>query len=79
MDKEIVYSKIIDYLKNNDKASIGEIYIRFHMMNKGNLYYNSDGAEITASDIVFYIDEMYKAGIVDYEIIDGRKHYYILL
>lgn len=68
----------MDYLKANGKTSIGELYIRFHMMNKINVFNDSDVKEITAQDIVDEIDTMYKDGIVDYQYIDGEKLYYIV-
>lgn len=78
MDKKIVFSKIIDYLKINKKTSIGEMYIRFHMMNKGNTHNDFFREEITAQDIVLCIENMYKKGIIDFQYVDGEKLYYII-
>lgn len=78
LNKDMFFSEIIDYLKDNGKTSIGELYIRFHMMNKGNVYNDSDLKEITAQDIVAEIENMYKEGIVNYQYIDGEKLYYIV-
>lgn len=78
MKNDIVFPKIIDYLKVNKKASIGEIYIRFHMMNKININKSFNVEEITAQDIVSSIDIMYKKGIIDFEDVDGEKLYYIV-
>ena len=78
LNKDIFISKIIAYLKANGKTSIGELYIRFHMMNKGNLYNDFNGREITAEDIVSEIENMYNDGIIDFQYQDGEKLYYIV-
>lgn len=78
MNKDMLFSKIVDYLKVNGETSIGQLYIRFHMMNKVELYNDFSRKEITAEDIVCQIENMLKSGIINYKYIDGEKLYYIV-
>ena len=77
MNKEIITSKIMDYLKVNGKVSVSELYIRFHMMNKGKYYEDLNEEEIIAQDIVLSLNEMLEKGIIKSEYVDNEKLYYI--
>ena len=79
MSKEIITSKIMDYLKIKGKASVSELYIKFHMMNKGNYYEGFNEAEITAQDIVLSLKEMLEKGVIKCEYVNNEKLYYIMM
>ena len=77
MDNKIICCEILDYLKEVGESSIGELYIKFHIMNKGKIYSGIKSEEITAKDIVSCIEELYKNGVINYKNINGDKVYYI--
>lgn len=78
MNNKSICSEIMNYLSNSKGSSIGELYIRFHIMNKGKIYGDFKGEEITAKDIVVCIEELYKEGIINYRCVDGEKLYYAI-
>ena len=50
--KDNVTEKIIRFIEETGEATIGEIYIRFHMMNKGNEFSYEGDMSISAKDII---------------------------
>ena len=74
----MLITEIIKYLKSNKEASIGEIYVKFHLMNKSRLYDDFTYKEITAKDIIGCIKNLYNDEIVDYKYVNDEKLYYIV-
>lgn len=76
MYNKSICPEIINYISSSKGSSIGELYIRFHIMNKGKIYGGFKGDEITAKDIVACIEELYEKGIINYRLVNGEKMYY---
>ena len=77
MNNRMVDSEIINYLIENKESSMSELYIKFHIMNKGKIYAGIKSEEITAKDIVECLEELYKENIISYKYVNGDKLYYI--
>ena len=60
MNKQEIFDKILSYINENKKTTIGDIYIKFHMMNKGNEFSKEGEMPISARDIKQYIKELEK-------------------
>ena len=73
----MICCEILNYLKEAGETSIGELYIKFHIMNKGKIYSGIKSEEITAKDIVMCVEELSKNGMIDYKNVNGDKVYYI--
>lgn len=61
MNKHEILEKILAYIKSNKKVTVGDIYIKFHMMNKGNEFSKEGDMPISAKDIGEYVSELEKA------------------
>ena len=60
MNKDEIFEKILAYIESNKKVTVGDIYIKFHMMNKGNEFSKEGEMPISARDIKQYIKELEK-------------------
>ena len=73
MEKEKIYKKIINYIEEQGKATMGDVYIRFHMMNKGNEFSKEGDMPISAAQVAEYLEELIKT-----EKIIRRDEYFYL-
>ncbi len=62
MEKEKIYKKIINYIEEQGKATMGDVYIRFHMMNKGNEFSKEGDMPISAAQVEEYLKELKEQG-----------------
>lgn len=58
MNKIEIFQKILDYIQEKKKVTIGDIYIKFHMMNKGNEFSKEGDMPISAKEIGEYVKEL---------------------
>lgn len=58
MNKIEIFQKILDYIQEKKKVTIGDIYIKFHMMNKGNEFLKEGDMPISAKEIGEYVKEL---------------------
>lgn len=72
---KIVQNEIINYLRNHKEASVGEMYMNFHLMHKSEKDLNPSKEEITAAEIVENINTLSKLGIITYDVENNEKVY----
>ena len=77
--KDNVTEKIIRFIEETGEATIGEIYIRFHMMNKGNEFSYEGDMSISEKDIIIYVYELCKNGILSFKKENSEGFYYLRL
>lgn len=70
---------IVSFIKGMNKATIGEIYIRFHMMNKGNEFSKEGDIPISAKEIALYVDELCKDAVLFSKKENDETIYYVNL
>ena len=75
MNKDEIFEKILAYIESNKKVTVGDIYIKFHMMNKGNEFSKEGDMPISAKDIGEYVSQLEKADKI-LRITENQESFY---
>ena len=77
INEKSIVEKIIDFIGKTNGATIGEIYVKFHMMNKGNEFSHEGDMPISAKYITLYVDKLCKEGVLSFKKENNEVFYYL--